>query len=402
MPDLIMALQRRIDVNALRAVNTYQREVPEYASPSPEQLAHMLDFARFIRRVSLERVRDDTPLDEDDLAAIGDVGRRRGEDRLSLASQRQALSTHTALMLRDVVETAAPANTEDVLHMANWLGREGSRARCAYLDGYLDGVAQTWSMSAQVQLLARSLLADEPPPIGIARAAGVRLGHRWLVTVVRFDPPGLAAPERKRIVATALASWRIPMSWLGPAELVLATPASVDAPAATSAWLVDGGVHGPVADRTLELVRGVAVGSGRRCAAGAAVGAVGQLAGVLDQARQISRLTSAERRPQHLYTVADRFVELGAVHSPHMDSWLRELVTRLEAGPDLIRTLDAYYLHDMSRPATARALGVHTRTLDYRLRRVHELIGLRPASTRGVRILTAAVAWTFADRLRET
>ncbi|MEU8419608.1 helix-turn-helix domain-containing protein [Micromonospora sp. NPDC048835] len=67
----------------------------------------------------------------------------------------------------------------------------------------------------------------------------------------------------------------------------------------------------------------------------------------------------------------------------------------------MIRTLDANYLHDMSRPATARALGVHTRTLDYRLRRVEELIGLRPASTRGVRILTAAVAWAFADRLRE-
>ncbi|MEU8218359.1 hypothetical protein AB0C47_21665 [Micromonospora taraxaci] len=178
-------------------------------------------------------------------------------------------------MLRDVVEIAAPANTEDVLHMANWLGREGNRARSAYLDGYLVGVA----------------------PTGIARAAGVRLGGRWLVTVVRFDPPDLTAPERKRIVAAALASWRIPMSWLGPAELVLVTPASVDAPAATSAWLVDGGVHGPLADRTLDLVRGVAVDSGRGCAAGAALGAVGQLAGVLDQARQISRMTSAERRP---------------------------------------------------------------------------------------------------------
>ncbi|MEU8218360.1 hypothetical protein AB0C47_21670 [Micromonospora taraxaci] len=34
MPDLIVALQRRIDANALRAVNAYRREVPEYASPS--------------------------------------------------------------------------------------------------------------------------------------------------------------------------------------------------------------------------------------------------------------------------------------------------------------------------------------------------------------------------------
>ncbi|MEV1155883.1 hypothetical protein AB0J27_10805 [Micromonospora chokoriensis] len=130
------------------------------------------------------------------------------------------------------------------------------------------------------------------------------------MTVVRFDPPGMAARERKRIVASVLASWRIPASWLGSAELVLVTPVSVDAPAATSAWLVDGGVHGPVADRTPDLGRGVAVDSGRECAAGTALGPVGQLAGALDQARQISRLTSAERRPRHLYTVADRFVEL--------------------------------------------------------------------------------------------
>ncbi|MEV1155882.1 hypothetical protein AB0J27_10800 [Micromonospora chokoriensis] len=123
MPDLIVALQQRIDVNAPRAVDTYRREAPGYASPSPSQLTHMLDFARFIRRVSLDRVRDDTPLYEDDLTAIGDVGRRRGEDRLSLASQRLALSTHSALMLRDVMEITASANTEDVLHMANSLRR---------------------------------------------------------------------------------------------------------------------------------------------------------------------------------------------------------------------------------------------------------------------------------------
>ncbi|GGM48191.1 transcriptional regulator [Micromonospora sonchi] len=396
MPDLIVMLQRRIDVNAQRAVDAYQRDVPEYAMPSPGQLAHMLDFARFIRRVSLNRARDDTPLKEDDLAAIGDVGRRRGEDRLSLASQRQALSTHTALMLGDVVEAAGPANTEDVLHMATWLGREGSRARSAYLGGYLAGVAQTWSVSAQVQMLAQSLLADEPPPTGIARAVGVRLGHQCLVTVVRCDPPDLTAPERRRIAEAALSSWRIPMSWLGPTELALLPPTSVDVTA--SALFIDGGVHGPVGDRTLDLVRGIAVDSGRRCAAGAVVGPVGHLAAALDQARQISRLTPPEPKPERLHTVADRFVELGVAHSPQMDSWLRDFITLLEAGPDLVRTLDTYYRHDMSRPATAHALTIHPRTLDYRLRRVHELTGLRPASTRGVRILTAAVARVFAER----
>lgn len=401
MPDLIVALQRRIDVNARRAVDAYQRDVSEYASPSPGQLAHMLDFARFIRSVSLERARDGTPLTEDDLAAIGAVGRRRGEDRFSLASQRQALSTHTALMLGEVAEAATPANTEDVLHMITWLGREGTRARSAYLDGYLAGVGQTWSVSAQVQLLARSLLADEVPLVGIARTAGVRLGQQYLVTVVRFDSPQLAARERERIVETALSSWRIPMCWLGSTELALVAPASADVTASAAVLLGGGGVQGPEWDRTLEVVRGIAVDSGRPCSAGAAVGPVGHLATALEQARQITRLTPPEPKPHRLHTVADRFVELGVARSPHVDRWLREIVTLLEAGPDLVRTLEAYYRHDMFRPATARALGIHMRTLDYRLQRVHELTGLRPASTRGVRILTAAVAWVFVGRVRD-
>ncbi|NUT26078.1 MAG: helix-turn-helix domain-containing protein, partial [Streptomyces sp.] len=61
-------------------------------------------------------------------------------------------------------------------------------------------------------------------------------------------------------------------------------------------------------------------------------------------------------------------------------------------GPDLLLTLDAYYHHDMHRGATATALNVHARTLDYRLRRVRELTGIAPGSTHGVRVLSAVVA----------
>ncbi|RSM42775.1 hypothetical protein DMB66_54380 [Actinoplanes sp. ATCC 53533] len=85
------------------------------------------------------------------------------------------------------------------------------------------------------------------------------------------------------------------------------------------------------------------------------------------------------------------FVEVGVAAAPWLDDWLRGYIVRLRPGPDLLRTLDVYFRNDMSRLGTASALHVHPRTLDYRLQRVRELTGLVPGSTRGVRILSAAV-----------
>ncbi|CAM5531213.1 hypothetical protein SAURM35S_02268 [Streptomyces aurantiogriseus] len=67
---------------------------------------------------------------------------------------------------------------------------------------------------------------------------------------------------------------------------------------------------------------------------------------------------------------------------PFVDEWLRTVARRLSSGPDLVVTLDACYRCDMNRGAAATALNVHPRTLDYRLRRVRELTGVEPGSTR--------------------
>ncbi|MEU8635467.1 helix-turn-helix domain-containing protein [Amycolatopsis sp. NPDC048633] len=75
---------------------------------------------------------------------------------------------------------------------------------------------------------------------------------------------------------------------------------------------------------------------------------------------------------------------------------LRDVARRLANGPDLVTTLDVYYRNDMNRLRSAVALHIHPRTLDYRLRRVRESTGVDPASTKGIRILTAAVARLLA------
>jgi len=177
------------------------------------------------------------------------------------------------------------------------------------------------------------------------------------------------------------------VDWVAPDELVLLAPLDDD-----------GGRSSDVARKqALGMVQDVAAAVGRPCANGGAAGRTGALAEPLALARRIAKVAPAEPRPRALYTVNDMFVELSVAQTPQVDGWMRTLAEQLRAGSDLIRTLDAYYRHDMSRADTAAALHIHPRTLDYRLRRVHALTDLDPATTRGVRIFSTLATRAKAE-----
>jgi hypothetical protein len=355
----------------------------------------MMDFGTFIRQCTLDRALDGRALSGDDLAIIRSAGGQRAENRLSLASQRQVLGLHTNLMVREIHEAATAADTDDLLRLIGWLGQQGPQARDAYLQGYLSAVGRSWSIPARIGLLARALMADEPVVPLVGDGLSVRLADRYLVVVVRFsDPSALAKTVRERTVESLVARWKVPMDWTDPAEFVVLVPAA-EADTAT-ATIGDRLASEPGWSGTLELVRSLAAAVGRRCAAGAAVGAVGALAEPLALARRISRAAPPKRVPDGLYTLADVFVELGVARDSQVDRWLDTVINKLGTGPDLVHTLDAFYRHDMSRVDAAAAMRIHPRTLDYRLRRVADLIGASPTSTQGVRILTTAVARVLA------
>ncbi|MFJ6198252.1 helix-turn-helix domain-containing protein [Micromonospora sp. NPDC092111] len=47
---------------------------------------------------------------------------------------------------------------------------------------------------------------------------------------------------------------------------------------------------------------------------------------------------------------------------------------------------------------TAAVLNIHPRTLDYRIRRTHDLLGFHPATARGVRLIGAGIARALVPR----
>ncbi|MFJ9630078.1 PucR family transcriptional regulator [Streptomyces sp. NPDC101175] len=71
------------------------------------------------------------------------------------------------------------------------------------------------------------------------------------------------------------------------------------------------------------------------------------------------------------------------------------LIREAVADAKLADTLTAWIAHHGQRGDTAASLGIHPRTLDYRLRRIRALVGLDPTEPSAMSLLRcASIAWT--------
>ncbi|MDX3659682.1 helix-turn-helix domain-containing protein [Streptomyces sp. ID05-26A] len=117
------------------------------------------------------------------------------------------------------------------------------------------------------------------------------------------------------------------------------------------------------------------------------------LSGVPDavlEARTIARLAAATDQAGGC-SFDDVLVEWALSHTGPARRRLAGLLARLSSGPDLLATLEALYKHDLDRTAAASAMHVHRATLDYRLKKIQEVCGFDPLTTRGVRTLASAL-----------
>ncbi|MFM9442192.1 PucR family transcriptional regulator [Streptomyces acidiscabies] len=380
MGGLFTELARQAPANARREVEAYTREIPEFASLDTDSRgkAQALEYAVWFRRRTVELAPDNGMLTDSDLDHIASMGELRAGTGMSLTSRQGVLRVHTELMLREIDEATrarSDGSLDELMGVMGWFAPQGERGIDAYCRGFVTALRRRLPYVTQVALLTKALLAEDPVAKELARVAGVELADAYEVSAIRVpDRPGDERDLDAEVEALARAH-RVPLWWRPAAagrggELVALTPEGRDGTA---------------------LVRDFAEALGHPCAAGTAGGPV--LADALDRARRISRTAPLRRAPDRLrpHTLADVFVELAVADAPFTDAWLRQVARLLAPGPDLLLTLDAYYHCDMNRALTASTLNVHPRTLDYRLRRVRDLTGLDPASTRGVRVLSTVV-----------
>ncbi|CCH32214.1 helix-turn-helix domain-containing protein [Actinosynnema sp. NPDC047251] len=395
MRALFHALHRRAETNARNEIVVYSRELPEYrvAADNPRSRAAMLDYAVWFRRITASLASDDRPMTEQDCARIAAIGTERGAQGVSPVSARQVVTLHATLMMQEMQDATGPNDLNDLLRLVGWFSAQGETGTRAYFDGFMEGQKSFLPVAERVQQLARMLLADDEMAQHVASALGVRLSEHYTVVVVRLAEPTGPLPAAGGVVEQLFKCHQVPLSWAVPAEFVALVPAVGLVPP----WLpaaAEG--SGPVGS-ALAVVRDFAAALGVPCAVGCAGGRLGGLAEAAASARQAARFAPMAAVPRRMHGVADVFVELAVAHLPPVDQWLREIARLLAAGPDLVSTLDCYYRNDFNRLHTARSLCIHTRTLDYRLRRARELTGIDPGSPRGVRVLATAVACVLAD-----
>ncbi|MCP9971858.1 helix-turn-helix domain-containing protein [Actinomadura madurae] len=70
---------------------------------------------------------------------------------------------------------------------------------------------------------------------------------------------------------------------------------------------------------------------------------------------------------------------------------LAAVLSPLDAGTDLRRTLEVLLACNLDRERAARELWIHRRTLHYRLDRIRDLSGVDPSSARGIQLFRAAL-----------
>lgn len=380
----------------------------------------------WLRRRTVELSPENAALNDDDLGYIAAMGESRAAAGMPLEARQRVLRLHTSLMLREIneaTEAQRGVGVDELMRMMNWFAAQGDRGVRAYSQGFVTALRHRLPYVEQAAMLTTALLNTDPIAAELASLLGMELPEHCAVTVIRVPEIPFAADDLESEIETLVKTHQAPIMWSpGSAsrsgELVALIPAhptppetspeaTTPAPTQRHAAPAPGPDPGPaltpdlatdlvadlVADFAVDLVRDFARAVGRPCAAGTATSPLSGIADALDLARRISRAAPL-RRPSTLlrpHTVSDVFVELAVADAPFIDEWLQAVDRSLEPGPDLTVTLDAYYRHDMPRGAAAAALNVHPRTLDYRLRRVRELTGIDPGSTRGVRILSSVI-----------
>ncbi|GHH29115.1 PucR family transcriptional regulator [Streptomyces lanatus] len=406
MGSLFAELARQASTNASREVETYTREIPEFGflDKDPRARAETLEHSMWLRRRTVELSPHNSELTGEDLGYIASMGELRADAGLSLDARQRVLRVHTALMLREIneaTETQHGGDVDELMRMMTWFAPQGERGIDAYRQGFVRVLRRRIPYAEQVALLARSLLNGDPISTELAAAVDMELPDHYAVTVFRLPDRPTIDRFLENDIEALIKSHQAPVIWGpegrdGSGELIALLPlfsgatATEDAPPHVASDLLPDLTPAHLPD----LVQGFAHALGRPCAVGTATAPLPELTDALDRARRISRAAPLRRasstrlRP---HTLADVFVELAVTDVPFIDDWLRTVARHLETGPDLLATLEAYYHHDMHRGAAANALNVHTRTLDYRLRRVRELTGIDPGSTRGVRTLSAVV-----------
>ena len=373
-------VQQRVPVLAGRMIAAFLDEVPLYRLLPEEQLhGEVLEICKDNLRTFFATLIEDRPPTDEELAEPRMSAERRAQERVPLASVLTAYHVGGRIGWAELVAEARPDETPQLLAAAEGVQRYVQAVTAVVATAYVhEQQAISGEEGDALRALASALLAGEPAD-ALAEQLGRRLPDAWVVLALELP----AHPDE--VVAGAVAARR------KLRRVQAALDALAGEPALGRLHAGGGIVLLPDLGRPLDEVRGrlqSAAGVDVR-AGGAHARSADRVAAAAAQAREVLRLAPPE---PGLYVLDDVLLDYQLSRPSEAQEHLAARLAPLDDFPDLMLTLTCYLENDLDRRRTAGALHVHPNTLDYRLKRVVELTGLDPATTRGLQLLAGAVA----------
>lgn len=372
-------VQRRVPLLARRMVATFLEEVPLYRLLPEEQLhGEVLAICEDNLQTFFATLLEDRPPTEQELTEPRLSAERRAQERVPLASVLTAYHVGGRIGWAELVAQARPDEHRELLAAADGLQRYLQAVTAVVATSYVHEQQSISGEEGDVLRALVSALLDGEPAQALAEQLGRQLPSSWVVLALEL------APHPDEQVAGAVAARRKLRRVQAALDGLAGEPALGRLHAAGGIVLLPD--QSQPLDELCGLLQAAADVDVR---AGGARADRDGLSAAAEQAREVLRLAPPE---PGLYVLDDVLLDYQLSRPSQAQRQLAALLDPLDDYPDLLRTLTCSLEQDLDRRRTAAALHVHPNTLDYRLKRVVELTGLDPSTTRGLQLLAGAVA----------
>jgi hypothetical protein len=392
-PHLYVRVERQVPKLARAMIDAFVKEIPLYSFLPREQLeGEILAITTSNLRLFFAALREGRDLSSEELGAVRTSAVRRAEERVPLDAVLTAYHVGGRIGWQALVDSALPEETDALIVAGARVLLYVQQVTAAVAAAYLEEQQAIYGEERDARrALASALLSGEPADVLAARL-GVRIAPGYLVVALHLDEHpdesergvggAIAARRKVRRVQSTLDEWAAePVLCLLEASGGTALlPVTADSTAEVDSVLTN------VVDRLTD-----AAGSEVLAGGAVAVG-VNDIVRAGRQAHDIMRLARQLGRAPGGYLLQDVLLEYQLTRPSDAHVALAGLLDPLDRNPDLPHTLEVYLENDLDRRRTAAALHVHPNTLDYRLRRIVDLTGLDPATSRGLQLLGAALA----------
>jgi hypothetical protein len=391
--ELYARVERQVPKLARAMIEAFVKEIPLYSLLPREQLeGEILAITTSNLRLFFAALREGRDLSGDELGDVRTSAARRAEERVPLDAVLTAYHVGGRIGWQALVDNSTPEETDALVAAGARVLLYVQQVTAAVASAYLEEQQTIYGEERDARRALASALLNGEPADALAARLGVRIAPAYLVVSLHL---GRHADEAERGVGGAIAARRKVRRVQGTLDECAGEPVlSLLEPSGGAALLpVAPDATTLVGDVLTDLVAQLTKAAGTEVLAGGAVSiGVGDIARAGRQAHDVVRLARQLGRAPGGYLLRDVLLEYQLTRPSDAHSALSGLLDPLDRNPDLPHTLEVYLANDLDRRRTAAALHVHPNTLDYRLRRIVELTGLDPATTRGLQLLGAALA----------